>query len=137
MIIAVSYKNGQVANLSGCPEILLLTVEHGMPTSKELIARPAGTPALVAFMGLHQVDVLITREMGVASRNALEMLGVTLVPGVEGRAEEAAAKFLVGEKQGDDTVLRLFRDEDPNDPLNCLRDCSKCVGCGLVPGKKS
>ena len=76
--------------------------------------------------------MLICGRLGIASRNALEMLGVLLVPGVTGPAEEAAAKFLVGEKQGDDTVLRLCREEDPDDPMACMHDCSKCAGCGPI-----
>ena len=65
-------------------------------------------------------------------RNALEMLGVVLVPGVTGPAEEAAAKFLVGEKQGDPGILEICREEDPDDPMACMHDCSKCAGCGPI-----
>ena len=58
------------------------------------------------------------------------MLGVLLVPGCEGPAEEAVAKFLVGEKQGDPTLLEIGREEDPDDPMACMHDCAKCSGCG-------
>ena len=56
--------------------------------------------------------------------------GVLLVPGCEGAAEEAVAKFLVGEKQGDPTLLEIGREEDPDDPMACMHDCAKCSGCG-------
>ena len=59
-----------------------------------------------------------------------EMIGVLLVPGCEGPAEEAVAKFLVGEKQGDPTLLEIGREEDPDDPMACMHDCAKCSGCG-------
>ena len=69
-------------------------------------------------------------SLGLAIRNALEMIGVLLVPGCEGSAEEAVAKFLVGEKQGDPTLLEIGREEDPDDPMACMHDCAKCSGCG-------
>jgi len=55
---------------------------------------------------------------------------VLLVPGCEGSAEESVAKFLVGEKQGDPTILEIGREEDPDDPMACMHDCAKCSGCG-------
>ena len=91
MKIAIAYADGVVASdLGVCQQFLIVTVENGQPTAKEL------------------------------------------VPGVTGSAEEAAAKFLVGEKQGDDTVLRMCREEDPDDPMACMHDCSKCAGCGPI-----
>ena len=73
---------------------------------------------------------MICGSLGLAIRNALEMIGVLLVPGCEGSAEEAVAKFLVGEKQGDPTLLEIGREEDPDDPMACMHDCAKCAGCG-------
>lgn len=132
--IAIAYDNGNVAeSLGACPQYMLLSVEKGEPQSKELVDCPGdGHIHMLNFVGKYGVDVLICGELGIASRNALEMLGVVLVPGVTGSAEEAAAKFLVGESQGDTTVLTLCREEDPDDPLACMHDCSKCAGCGPV-----
>ena len=73
---------------------------------------------------------LTEADKALAIRNALEMIGVLLVPGCEGSAEEAVAKFLVGEKQGDPTLLEIGREEDPDDPMACMHDCAKCSGCG-------
>ena len=47
-------------------------------------------------------------------------------------AEEAVAKFLVGEKQGDPALLEIGREEDPDDPMACMHDCAKCAGCGPI-----
>lgn len=134
MKIAIAYEAGLVAkSLSSCQEFLILAEENGEPTGKELVTCLGdGHVRLLSFIGQYAIDVLICGELGIASRNALEMLGVLLVPGVTGSAEEAAAKFLVGEKQGDDTVLSLCREEDPNDPMACMHDCSKCAGCGPI-----
>lgn len=132
MKIAIAYRDGAVAaDLGTCTEFLIVTAQDGQPTGKTLVTCPGeGHIRLLNFVGHYAVDVLICGELGIASRNALEMLGVLLVPGVTGSAEEAAAKFLVGEKQGDDTVLTLCREDDPDDPMACMHDCSKCAGCG-------
>lgn len=134
MKIAIAYADGSVASdLGSCQQFLIVTAEGGQPTAKDLIACPGeGHIRLLSFIGHYAIDVLICGQLGIASRNALEMLGVLLVPGVTGSAEEAAAKFLVGEKQGDDTVLRVCREEDPDDPMACMHDCSKCAGCGPI-----
>ena len=119
MNIGVAYENGRIAkNLGDCREVLIITTEGREPVGKR-IAEIAGTSAtdLIKFAGL-------------ATRNALEMLGVLLVPGCEGSAEESVAKFLVGEKQGDPTILEIGREEDPDDPMACMHDCAKCSGCG-------
>ena len=132
MIWGVEYENGRIAkNLGDCREVLIITTEGREPVGKR-IAGIAGTSAtdLIKFAGLEQIDVLICGSLGLATRNALEMLGVLLVPGCEGSAEESVAKFLVGEKQGDPTILEIGREEDPDDPMACMHDCAKCSGCG-------
>ena len=133
MKIAIAYQNGMVADANGCAEYLILTVENGQPTAKELLTAPGtSSTAMLTFLSMVQADVFICGTLGVALRNALEMLGIVLVPGVQGAVEEAAAKFLVGEKQGDPSILEVCREEDPNDPMSCMHDCSKCAGCGPI-----
>ncbi|MGN1008523.1 MAG: NifB/NifX family molybdenum-iron cluster-binding protein [Butyricicoccus sp.] len=133
MKIAIAHQNGQVADASACAEYLIVTVENGQPSGKELVTAPgAGSAAMLTFFGLTQIDVFICGALGIAMRNALEMLGIVLVPGVSGSAEEAAAKFIVGEKQGDPGILEVCREEDPDDPMACMHDCSKCAGCGPI-----
>lgn len=133
MKIAVPYENGQIVqSLADCRSLLVVTTEGREPVAKEqLPCGETGTAGLLKLVGLHQIDVLLCGELGISTRNALEMLGVVLVPGVSGSCEEAVAKFLAGEAQGDDTVLTLCREEDPDDPMNCMHDCSRCAGCGL------
>ena len=91
MNIGVAYENGRIAkNLGDCREVLIITIEGREPVGKR-IAGIAGTSAtdLIKFAGLEQIDVLICGSLGLATRNALEMLGVLLVPGCEGSAEES------------------------------------------------
>ena len=100
MKIAIAHQNGQVADGNACTEYLIVTVENGQPTGKELAhASGTGSTAMLTFLGMMQVDVLICGALGVSMRNALEMIGILLVPGVTGPAEEAAAKFIVGESR--------------------------------------
>ena len=132
MNIAVAYDNGQIAgNLGSCKTFLIVTVEGKEPTGKRLAAVDGeGTTALLKLASLEKLDVLICGSLGLAIRNALEMIGILLVPGCEGSPEEAVAKFIVGEKQGDPTLLEIGREEDPDDPMACMHDCAKCAGCG-------
>lgn len=134
MNIAVSYENGQVCDhLGKCREFLIVTAEDGMPTGKRLVPCAGdGHAAVLKLMGEQKVDVLICGTLGLAARNALELIGVLLIPGCTGSAEEAVAKFLVGEAQGDPTILTVAREEDPDDPLACMHDCAKCAGCGPI-----
>mgnify|MGYP000535533472 CR=1 FL=1 len=94
MNIGVAYENGRIAkNLGDCREVLIITTEGREPVGKR-IAGIAGTSAtdLIKFAGLEQIDVLICGSLGLATRNALEMLGVLLVPGCEGSAEGIGCK---------------------------------------------
>ena len=134
MKIAIPYEDGQVVQaLSDCRSLMILTTEGAEPVSKDLLpCADMSAAALMKLIGLQQIDVFICGRLGISTRNALEMLGVVIVPGVTGSCEEAAAKFLTGEEQGDPTVLSLCREEDPDDPMNCMHDCSRCAGCGPI-----
>ena len=134
MNIGVAYDNGQIAkNLGGCRTFLVVSTEGQTPTGKHLAETDDdNTTALLKLASMEKLDVLICGSLGLAIRNALEMIGVLLVPGCEGSAEEAVAKFLVGEKQGDPTLLEIGREEDPDDPMACMHDCARCAGCGPI-----
>lgn len=134
MNIGVAYDNGQIAkNLGDCRTFLIVSADGQTPTGKRLLsAEGASTTELIKLMGMEKINVLICGALGLAMRNALEMIGVLLVPGCEGAAEEAVAKFLVGERQGDPTLLEIGREEDPDDPMACMHDCAKCAGCGPI-----
>ena len=132
MNMVVAYNKGQIAKiLGGCRTFLVVTTEGQNPTGKHLAqAEDDNTTALLKLASKEKLDVMICGSLGLAIRNALEMTGVLLVPGCDGSAEEAVAKFLVGEKQGDPTLLEIGREEDPDDPMACMHDCAKCAGCG-------
>lgn len=137
MNICVAYDDGQVAKqVSDCRSYLLVTTDGSTPIAKRLLSC-ANSTDMLKQMSMAQVDVLICGGLGLAARNALEMLGVLLIPGVEGAAEEAVAKFLVGEKQGDPTILEIAREEDPDDPMACMHDCAKCAGCAPLDWLKT
>lgn len=134
MNIGVAYDNGQIArNLGESRTFLIVTTEGQNPISKHLAETEVDDiTALLKLASMEKIDVLICGSLGLAIRNALEMIGVLLIPGCEGSAEEAVAKFLVGEKQGDPTLLEIGREEDPDDPMACMHDCAKCAGCGPI-----
>lgn len=134
MNIGIAYKDGKICeNLGECETFLVIGTEGNTPVSKNISkVEEKGHMSILKLVSKEKIDVLICGSLGLAARNALEMIGVLLVPGCEGSAEEAAAKFLVGEKQGDPSILELAREEDPDDPMACMHDCAKCAGCGPI-----
>ena len=124
----------------------ILAVVHGPRRARILLAVLAGALVLSVIVYVRSAAGLVAMPavaalLGWAAWRGFaehperrvvlaQMLGVLLVPGCEGSAEESVAKFLVGEKQGDPTILEIGREEDPDDPMACMHDCAKCSGCG-------
>ena len=81
MNIAVAYDNGQIAkNLGGCRTFLVVSTEGQTPTGKHLAETDDdNTTALLKLASMEKLDVLICGSLGLAIRNALEMIGVLLV----------------------------------------------------------
>ena len=114
MNIGVAYENGRIAkNLGDCREVLIITTEGREPVGKR-IAGIAGTSAtdLIKFAGLEQIDVLICGSLGLATRNALEMLGVLLVPGCDTDIGQRGMKLSGGQKQRL-SIARVFLKNPP------------------------
>lgn len=132
MKIAIAQQDGTITQkLTDCHAFMVIEFDAKRnPTSRALVEVGAGSIALLTFAGKAEIDVLICGEMGIGSRNALESLGVILVPGAQGDATQAAVDFLCGALRGDQAFLDAQREEDPNDPMSCMHDCAKCGGCG-------
>ena len=83
MRIGVAFDEGQIAaNLGSCKQVLVVTTEGREPVSKHMAeVRGASTTDLIKLASMEQIDVLICGSLGLAIRNALEMIGVLLVPG--------------------------------------------------------
>ena len=113
MNIGVAYEGGQIAkNLGGCRTFLVVSTEGQTPTGKHLAETDDdNTTALLKLASMEKLDVLICGSLGLAIRNALEMIGV---------------------QQGDPTLLEIGREEDPDDPMACMHDCARCAGCGPI-----
>ena len=76
MNIGVAYEDGQIAkNLGGCRTFLVVTTEGQNPTGKHLAqAEGDSTTALLKLASMEKLDVLICGALGLAIRNALEMI---------------------------------------------------------------
>lgn len=139
MKIAAVSKDGMIAKtISESTEILVVTEENGVPVAKEMIQIGDDEITSVLFkLSLQNVDVLLAGEMGAALQSTLRMLGVQLLPGCEGDAVENIAGYMMHEDIGDPSKI-IIPEEDENDPLNCLHDCSKCMaGCHDRPKTES
>ena len=132
MNIGVAYENGRIAkNLGDCREVLIITTEGREPVGKR-IAGIAGTSAtdLIKFAGLSRSTCSSAARSVWQRATHSRCSACCSCPAAKARRRNPVAKFLVGEKQGDPTILEIGREEDPDDPMACMHDCAKCSGCG-------
>lgn len=131
MKIAAVTRDGKIApTIAESTEILIVTEENGLPISKEVIEVGEDEITSMLFkLAMQNIDVLLADEIGTALQSTLRMLGVQMLPGCEGDAVENIAGYLTNEQVGDPSKI-VVPQEDENDPLGCLHDCSKCMsGC--------
>lgn len=98
MRIAVTYENGQVFPHFGHTEqFKLFDAEDGKIVNSHVVdTQGSGHGALADFLAQHQVDALICGGIGGGAQLALEQAGIRLYAGVDGSADQAAAKLLDG-----------------------------------------
>lgn len=131
MKIAAVTKGSEIAaSISDGTEVLIVTEEGGVPTAKEVIEIGEMPITSVLFrLGTKNIDTLLAGEVGTALQSTLRMLGINLLPGCQGDAIDNIAGYLANEDIGDPSKI-VIPEEDEDDPLNCLHDCSKCMaGC--------
>lgn len=131
MKLAIAAENNRIhQELGKCTDFLIFTIEDGQIKDRKQSKSLQGHIALMSFFAENGIDALICGKIGLNTRNALQMIGITLVPGCAGDVMEAAENFLAGKQQGDPAILSDTSDQDPDDPLSCLHDCAKCtLGC--------
>lgn len=98
MKIAATYSkdDGSIFQHFGRTEwFKIYTIEDGKATGSEVVsaAETGGHSALAPFLAEKGVDVLICGGLGGGARMALSSVGITVLPGVVGSADEAAAAF--------------------------------------------
>jgi predicted DNA-binding protein (UPF0251 family)/predicted Fe-Mo cluster-binding NifX family protein len=98
MRIAVTYENGMVGQHFGRTEqFKIYDIEDGEVKSSQVIdTNGTGHGALAGFLRAAEVGTLICGGIGMGARNALEEVGIRLLPGVGGDADETVRRYLTG-----------------------------------------
>lgn len=96
MVVAVTYKNGEVFQHFGHSEQFKIYVTEGneIKSSEVVDTNGSGHGALAGFLQTHKVDTLICGGIGGGARVALAQAGITLYPGASGNADEQVKALL-------------------------------------------
>ncbi len=99
MRVAVTYEQEMVGQHFGRTEqFKLYDIEDGAVISSQVIdTNGTGHGALAGFLRAAEVEVLICGGIGMGARNALAEVGIQLLPGVNGVADDVVKDYLAGE----------------------------------------
>lgn len=99
MKIAVTYENGNVFGHFGRTEqFKIYEIEDGKIAASEIVdTNGSGHGALALFLKNNGVNALICGGIGMGARIALGEVGIDLMPGVSGNADEAVNSYILGE----------------------------------------
>ena len=128
MRIAVTYENGMVGQHFGRTEqFKIYDVADGEIKSGQVIdTNGTGHGALAGFLRAAEVETLICGGIGMGAKMALEEVGIRLLPGVTGNADDVAKDYLAGNLAYDpDTECHHHDHEHGED-----HDCHHGHGCG-------
>ena len=98
MRIAVTYENGMIGQHFGRTEqFKIYDIRDGKVAGSQVVGT-GGTAhsALAGFLRAAEVETLICGGIGMGARHALEELGIRLLPGLSGEADEVVASYLDG-----------------------------------------
>lgn len=105
MRVAVTYENEMVGQHFGRTEqfkIYDIDTDKKVVTSSKIVdTNGTGHGALAGFLRAAEVEVLICGGIGMGARVGLEQVGIELLPGVAGNADEVVKAFLEGSLEYD------------------------------------
>lgn len=112
-----------LAPLSGAQAFHFYEDDHGKVVRQYLVqAKAQGLDAAIALLEQYGIDALVCGAVSETERHEAAMAGMMLFPGAQGRADEAALRFLTG--------AIAF---DPGNSCNacghghaCSLDCKSC-----------
>lgn len=98
MRIAVPYENEEVFQHFGhTQQFKFYNLMNGMIVSTMIMDTDgSGHGKLAAFLNSNKVDVLICGGIGQGARTALQQAGISLFPGVNGKADDVVLAYLKG-----------------------------------------
>ena len=137
-IAAIMKDDGCIAKTTAeATKIIVVTEEARIPTAKEILdIGGQEITSVVLKLASRDIDVFLAGDMSTLLQSTLRMLGISLYPGCEGDAIETIAAYLTGEEIGDPSKI-VIPEEDENDPMACIHDCSKCMSnCATRPAEQ-
>ncbi len=131
MRVAVTYENEMVGQHFGRTEqFKVYDVEDKKVVSSKVIdTEGAGHGALAGFLRAAEVEVLICGGIGMGARNALEEMGIKLLPGADGRADDAVNAYLVGTLVYDPDTECHHHDHEHGEEHDCHHGGCGSGGC--------
>lgn len=121
MKIAVTYEDGKVFGHFGHTKAFkVYEVASGKISSTSMLeSGDTGHSALADLLAEEKVDSLICGGLGMGAKTALEQLGITVYPGVEGDADEAAKALLEGRLSYDPGASCHHHDQEHSCSHHC------------------
>ncbi len=131
MRIAVTYEQEMVGQHFGRTEhFKIYDVEDGtVKTSRIIDTNGTGHGALAGFLRAAEVETLICCGIGMGARNALADVGIQLLPGVSGNADQAVSDYLSGKLAYDPNTECHHHDHEHREGHNCHHGNCGSHGC--------
>jgi len=106
MRLAITVSNNQVAQHFGhCEYFLVQNIENSLVKSEEKIINPPHQKGkLPEFLKEHNIDVVITGNLGSMAVELLNELGIKSIRGVNGDIHQIATEFLNGTLVSTDVI---------------------------------
>lgn len=125
MNIAVPYENGNVfQHLGKTEQFKVYHVEDGLVTAAKVAdTNGTGHEALADFLKENEIDVVLCGGLGSGMQQALNLVGIGVVSGLQGDANAVVQAYLRGELESDG--VNCHQDGD----CSCGSDCGGCCGC--------
>lgn len=131
MRIAVTYEDGMVGQHFGRTEqFKVYDVAEGAVKSSQVIdTNGTGHGALAGFLRAAEVETLICGGIGMGARNALEEVGIKLLPGVTGNADNVVADYLADKLNYDPNTECHHHDHEHGEGHECHHGDCGSHGC--------
>ncbi len=128
MRIAVTYEEGMVGQHFGRTEqFKIYDIRDGEIQSSQIIdTNGTGHGALAGFLRAAEVQTLICGGIGMGARVGLQDMGIELLPGAAGNADDVVKDYLAGKLEYDPDAACHHHDHEHGEG----HDCHHGDGCG-------
>ncbi|MBQ1534910.1 MAG: NifB/NifX family molybdenum-iron cluster-binding protein [Erysipelotrichaceae bacterium] len=125
MRIAVTYENGYVGQHFGhTEEFKVYDVEDGGIVNTQILSSNGqGHGMLAVVLKEADVELLICGGIGMGARNALSEMGIELIPGAQGKADDVVRAYLSGTLEYDPDETCHHHDHDHEHGCNGDHHC--------------